>query len=210
MLEPGADAQRRDITRLDFTAIESLLSRQSVGALQEPAPNDADLALILDAGLRAPDHGRLRPWRFVLIRGAARAAFAGVLIEALGRREEDPPAEKVQRLWNRIAAVPLVIGIGAKIDPDASIPEIEQLLSAGAAAMNLLNAIHMLGYGGMWMTGAHVYDRGVNEALGFSSPDRLVGLLFVGTAQTPRRQTVPLARGDHVREWSGPNTGLWS
>lgn len=192
------------------SVIEALLSRQSIGALQPPAPGDADLALILDAGLRAPDHGRLRPWRFVLIHGAARAAFADVLIEALGQREEDPPADKVQRLWNRIATVPMLIGVGAKIDSDSSIPEIEQLLSAGAAAMNLLNAIHALGFGGMWVTGAHVYDRRVNEALGFRPPDRLVGLLFVGTPQEPRRQSTRPARADYVRDWSGPNVHLWS
>lgn len=204
----GSDGLARSAR--NSTLIEALLSRQSIGALQNPAPGAADLALILDAGLRAPDHGRLRPWRFVLIHGTARAAFADVLIEALGRREEDPPADRVRRLWNRIAAVPMLIGVGAKIDPDSSIPEIEQLLCAGAAAMNLLNAIHALGFGGMWVTGAHVYDRRVNEALGFCPPDRLVGLLFVGTPREPRCPSTRPSRVDHVRDWAGPNADLWN
>jgi nitroreductase len=184
-------------------ALQVLLSRYSVGLLQDPAPSAEELASILDAGLCAPDHGRLRPWRFVLIGGSARAAFAEVLIEALARREENPPATAVQGLRSRMVAVPLIIGVGAKIKPDSPIPEIEQLLSAGAAAMNLLNAIHALGYGGLWMTGAHVYDRGVNEALGFSWPDRLVGLLFVGTPQEGVRPTPRPERAPYVREWLG-------
>ena len=89
-------------------ALEVLLSRQSVSALQEPAPDDSDLALILEAGLRAPDHGRLRPWRFVLIRGAARAAFAEVLVDALRNREPDPPEALVERQRLKLQSVPLL------------------------------------------------------------------------------------------------------
>ncbi len=182
-------------------ALEALLSRQSCGVLQEPAPDGGDLALILDAGLCAPDHGRLRPWRFVLIRGSARAAFAEILVEALKRREADPQETMVERLRSRILGVPLVIAIGAKIKTTGPIPEIEQLLSTGAAAMNMLNAIHVLGYGGLWVTGGHAYDRDVNEALGFSWPDRLIGMLFVGTPQVAARLARP-ASADYVRmDW---------
>ena len=190
------DPQRR-------AALEVLLSRQSVSALQEPAPDDADLALILEAGLRAPDHGRLRPWRFVLIRGAARAAFAEVLIEALREREPDPPEFLVERQRLKLQSVPLLIAIGAKIEPDGHIPKIEQLLSVGAAAMNMLNAIHALGYGGIWVTGANVYDRRVNQALGLAWPDRLAGFLFVGTPQgAPRPVRRPLL-ADHCGSGRG-------
>jgi nitroreductase len=184
-------------------AIEALLSRRSCALLRAPAPEGAELDLILDAGLRAPDHGRLRPWRFVLIRGAAREDFAELLVEALRRREAEPPPAMAERLRGRILGVPLLIAIGARIKVPGPIPEIEQLLAAGAAAMNMLVAVHALGYGAMWVTGAHVYDRSVNEALGFAWPDRLVGMLFVGTPQerlpAPRRPS----RGEHVREWTG-------
>src|SRR3954462_4922947 len=112
-------------------AIEFLLNRQSTSQLQEPAPQGAELDLILEAGLRAPDHGRLRPWRFVLIRGAARAAFADVFVVAGREREPDPPAALVERQRLKLQSVPLLIAIGAKIDPDGHIPKIEQLLSVG-------------------------------------------------------------------------------
>jgi nitroreductase len=197
------EADRLALSPARQAGLELLLSRRSISQFRDPAPSEPELALILEAGLRAPDHGRLRPWRFVVIRGSARAAFAELLSEAIRKREPNPPAALIERQRSKIEGVPLVIAIGAKIALDGPIPKIEQLLSAGAAAMNMLNAIHALGYGGIWVTGANTYDCHVNQALGFSWPDRLVGFLFTGTpldAPHPARRP-PLA--DHMSEWKG-------
>ncbi|MDP2330151.1 MAG: nitroreductase [Reyranella sp.] len=183
--------------------LDSLLSRQSVGVLEEPAPHGADLDLILDAGLRAPDHGRLRPWRFVLIRGDARAALGDCLVAAATARDRRAPTSQLDRYRAWALRTPLLIAVGARIRPGHPVPEIEQVLSAGAAAMNMLNAVHMLGYGGMWVTGANTYDTRVNTALGFQAPSRLVGFLAVGTPKA----TMPAERPErhaHVIEWNGP------
>ncbi|TAJ36075.1 MAG: nitroreductase [Reyranella sp.] len=188
--------------------LDPLLSRQSTSTLEDPAPRGADLDLILDAGLRAPDHGRLRPWRFVLIRGEARAAFSDCL--AAAARDRQAPQAQIDRIRAWPLQTPLLIGIGAQIRAGHAIPEIEQMLSAGAAAMNMLNAIHMLGYGGMWVTGANTYDPKVNAALGFLAPSRLVGFLAVGTPKAPTPgTTTPSGRPErlaHVVDWSGPLT----
>lgn len=182
-------------------ALDPLLSRRSVGPLQEPAPEGADLDLILDAGLRAPDHGRLRPWRFVVIRGDARLAFAERLAEAAKERDPANAEALAERYRAWVRRTPMLIAVGAIIKP-GNIPEIEQLLAAGAAAMNMLNALHVLGYGGMWVTGPNTYDATVNRLLGFEAPSRLVGFL---TAGTPAPSSAPLpARPDrsvHAAEW---------
>ena len=184
------------------SALDLLLSRQSVGLLEEPAPQGADLDLILDAGLRAPDHGRLRPWRFVLIRGDARLAWGERLAEAAAARDPQSGVMLGERLRAWVRRTPLLIAVGAEIRANHKIPEIEQILSVGAAAMNMLNAIHMLGYGGMWVTGLNTYDPTVNRWLGFEPPSRLVGFLAVGTAKVaPRIERAP--RDEHVREWRG-------
>ena len=152
--------------------------RTSCRSRRRTAPSSTS---ILDAGLRAPDHGRLRPWRFVLIRGEQRQAWADRLAQAAQARDPangQAMGEK-SRAW--VARTPLIIAVGAEVKAGASIPEIEQLLSAGAAAMNMLNAVHLLGYGGMWVTGANAYDPAINKALGFEAPSRLVGFLGVGT-----------------------------
>ena len=186
-------------------AVELLLSRQSANLLQEPAPDGAELDLILDAGLRAPDHGRLRPWRFVLIRGAERAKWADRLAQAAQARDPvngQAMGEK-SRAW--VARTPLIIAVGAEVKA-VNIPEIEQLLSAGAAAMNMLNAIHLLGYGGMWVTGANSYDPAINKALGFEAPSRLVGFLGVGTPRPQPADAPKIARPSrerHTTEWMG-------
>ena len=188
-----------------LVALDQLLARRSVGLLQDPAPRDTDLDLILEAGLRAPDHGRLRPWRFVLIRGEPRQAWAERLAQAALARDplNGPAMAEKSRAW--VARTPLIIAVGAELKA-GNIPEIEQLLSAGAAAMNMLNAIHLLGYGGMWVTGANCYDPQVNKWLGFEAPSRLVGFLGVGTPR-PQPADAPKiarpARDRHTTEWMG-------
>ena len=182
-------------------ALDQLLSRRSVGPLQDPAPQGADLDLILDAALRAPDHGKLRPWRFVVIRGEARLAFGEKLAEAAARRDPTNAAALGERVRGWVRRNPMLIAVGAIVKP-GNIPEVEQTLAAGAAAMNMLNAIHLLGYGGMWVTGANTYDANVNALLGFEAPSRLVGFVSVGT---PVSAAAPMARPDrsaHVAEWT--------
>lgn len=187
-------------------ALELLLDRRSANLLQEPAPEGAELDLILDAGLRASDHGRLRPWRFVLIRGAQRAAWADRVAKAALARDPANGAAIGERYRAWALRTPLIIAVGAEVRAGHKIPEIEQLLSAGAAAMNMLNAVHLLGYGGMWVTGLNTYDESVNAALGFSAPSRLVGFLAVGTTK-PQPADAPQparpARAQHTTEWTG-------
>jgi nitroreductase len=186
-------------------ALDLLLGRRSTNLLLEPAPEGAELDLILDAGLRAPDHGRLRPWRFILIRGAHRKAWADRVAEAAKARDPANGEAIGERYRGWVARTPLIIAVGVEVKA-GNIPEIEQVLSAGAAAMNMLNAIHMLGYGAMWVTGLNAYDPAINRLLGFEAPSRLVGFLGVGTprplpadAPTPARP----AREQHTTEWLG-------
>jgi nitroreductase len=183
-------------------ALDLLLSRQSATLLTEPAPDGAHLDLILDAGLRAPDHGRLRPWRFVLIRGEARLLWGERLAEAARARDPETADALGERFRAWVRRTPLIIAVGAEVRAGHKIPEIEQILSAGAAAMNMLSAIHMLGYGGVWVTGPNAYDLRVNALLGFEPPSRLIGFLAVGTPKAQPRVERP-TRERHVKEWQG-------
>jgi nitroreductase len=140
----------------------------------------------------------------VLIRGAAREVLADVATAALKRREPEGAASFVERQRDRIAGTPLIIAVGGIIRPGHKIPEVEQLLSVGAAAMNVLNAVHAAGFAGIWLTGANCYDPSVIQALGFGHPDRLLGFLFVGTPVEAPRVPVPPDPAGHVVEWTGP------
>lgn len=184
-------------------ALDTILSRASNPMLGDPAPDGRALDLILQAGLRAPDHGKLRPWRFVLIRGDARAKWAEVVVAALRAREPDAPEAAIEKQRKRALETPVIIALGARVRPGHKIPEIEQVLSVGAAAMNMLNAAHALGYGAVWLTGANAYDPRVIEALGLEATDRLVGFLFVGTAKAPPLAARRPEVADHAVDWSG-------
>lgn len=187
-----------------LVALEHLLTRRSVGLLQDPAPQGADLDEILEAGLRAPDHGRLRPWRFVTIRGEARIAFGERLAAAAARRDPEAAAALGERARAWVRRTPLLIAVGAVVK-DGKIPEFEQVLSAGAAAMNMLNAAHLLGFGAMWVTGPNAYDASVNRLLGFEPPSRLVGFLTLGTPAAARPESPQRPeRAAHVVDWQPP------
>ncbi len=188
---PQADAGR--------AALEHLLSRQSSWPLVEPAPTAADLQAVFDAALRAPDHGQLQPWRWVLVRGDARHALGDVFVQAAQARD---PAGDAERFRAKALAAPLLIALGAHLRPGHKVPESEQLLAAGAAAMNMLNALHFLGYGGFWASGANSHDALVRRALGFAATDRLVGFLYVGTPKDRRPPAARPAPPGFVREWS--------
>ncbi len=186
-----------------MSALDQLLDRVSISSLQEPAPSGALLDRILETALRAPDHGRLAPWRFVLIRGPARAALAEVVAQALQARDPAAPTALIDKQKAKFLRAPLIIALGAHVRPAHKIPEVEQLMSVAAATMNLLNALHGEGFGAIWVTGANSYDRQVQAALGITAPDTLAGFLFVGT---PAQPALPVRRprlDEHVREWDG-------
>lgn len=183
--------------------LDSLLSRVSVGALGEPAPSDAEIRSIVEAAVRAPDHGKLRPWRFIVIRGAARERLGEVFARGLVARDPAAASAVVEKERGKPLRAPLVIAVVARVQAGHKIPEVEQVLSAGAAVMNMLNAIHALGYGGVLLTGGAAYDPMVSAALGLGDGERLVGFIHAGT---PTQPLPTVARPDYsnfVSEWQG-------
>jgi nitroreductase len=178
-VKPGGSASSAPRT----AAIEALLSRRSVPAqcLTGPGPDAAQVATALDVALRAPDHGRMQPWRFRIIRGAARTRFSDALVAAARMREPSLAPAQLEKLRTRPLQVPLVIAVSARLRDNPKVPHIEQLLSAGAAVMNLLNAFHAQGFGAVWLTGPSAYDPAIAAALGLGGDEQLLGFVHVGT-----------------------------
>ena len=181
-------------------AMEALLSRSSANALTDPAPDGEALRQIVEAGLRAPDHGRLRPWRFLAISGEAKARFADVAVAALRARDGGASQAEADRMRGKLMSPPLILALGVHLTPAHKVPEIEQLMAVAAAAMNMLNAAHALGFGGKWVTGPNAYDPAVAQALGV---DQLAGFLYLGTPVEQVPQTARPTASDHFTEWSG-------
>jgi nitroreductase len=190
----------------DRTTTVSLLESRRSGKPREmvaPGPSDEELRRILNIAMRVPDHGKLSPWRFVIVGKDQRDDLAALLHKAL--QVEDGGAgpahhEKEDQFAQQGEA--LVVLISSPI-PDHKIPVWEQQLSAGAAAMNLLTAAHAMGYVGGWITGWRAYSPMVNAA--FAGPgERIAGFIFIGS---PGRELEERPRPDPaeiIRIWTPP------
>jgi nitroreductase len=184
-------------------AIDALTTRVSAGGLVDPAPDDAALKQILAAAVAAPDHGRLKPWRFICIRGAARVAFGELLVKTLKAREPAVADGELEREKAKPMRAPLIVVVAAKRLDNPKIPQIEQVLAAGAAAQNMLLAAHALGFGGNWKTGAPAYDPTVKQALGLAAEDSIVGFLYLGSLSRPLAPRPALDPAAYTSEWTG-------
>ena len=186
-------------------AVEALTTRASAVTLDDPAPPDAAIDTMLAAAARAPDHGKLRPWRFVTIRGDARRDLGSLLEASLRRRDPDMVDLAYERERAKATRAPVIIVVVGKVQPDhPKIPEIEQVMSAACAAHSIMLAAHAQGYGCMWKTGGPAYDAQIKRALGLDGHDHIVGFLYVGklVAATPDHVKRPDFR-ELVVEWTG-------
>lgn len=166
-----------------MTLMDVLDSRNSVPSRQmsEPGPDDAQIERMLRSAVRVPDHGRLTPWRFVLVRGESRHALGTLL--ARRSRERDPAAADavIEKDRQRFSHAPLVVVVVGCIQPDHRIPEVEQVLSGGAVCFALLQAAQGLGFGAQWLTGWAAYDPQVKSALGLAGPEQVLGFIHIGS-----------------------------
>ena len=187
----------------DAGLIEFLLSRRSVlaDAMSGPGPSENELRQIIEAGIRVPDHGRLMPWRFVVIRGEARERLGEVVGAAFRRDNPEAHVRRVAREQLRFARAPVVIAVISQVNKDHKIPEWEQILSSGAACQTMLIAALSMGYAAQWLTEWYAYDPLVKEALGLGADDRVAGFLYIGNADAPNERVRP-AYEDVVSEWT--------
>jgi nitroreductase len=188
---------------------EILLSRASVKMLGEPGPSDADLRLIFEAAVRAPDHGKLRPWQFFLVRGDARLKLSELFAEAARRRDPNATEDQIEKEREKPLRAPLMIVVVAKTVIGHKVPPFEQALYAGAAAMNILNAVHALGFAAKWVTGANCYDPDFRSDFGLDPNDQLIGFIHVGTPLENSKAPERPDPAGFVVEWSGssPRSG---
>jgi nitroreductase len=185
-------------------ALQALTTRASPQALVAPAPDAATLERLFQAAIRAPDHARLRPWRFMIIEGAARETFGDVLASALRRREPDVPEAALVKERAKPLRAPLIVVVAARVREHRGVPEVEQVVAAGAAAQNLLLAAHALGFGGFWRTGAAAYDDTVKRALGLSPQDAIVGFVYLGTPSGAPASPIASDVAPYVSRWTAP------
>src|SRR5581483_1452279 len=168
-------------------ALELLKTRRSLKPveLSGPPPSPAEIDALLTVASRVPDHGKLTPWRFIVFEGDARLAAGEAIETAFRAKYPDAKPEQIAYEHNRLARAPLVIAVVSRAGPHVKIPEWEQVLSAGAAAMSLVLAAHALGYGANWFTEWYAYDRRVLAALGLKDNEKIAGFIHIGRPVNP-------------------------
>lgn len=184
------------------STIKNLLARQSVKFVQAPGPNQTELDLILQAAMRAPDHGKIRPWRFAIIRDENVVKVLDIAIQAGIDNQRPIPEHKIEKSRKWLTKVPLLIALASVSDPTGRIRAEESHLSVATAVMNMQIAAQSLGYSCFWSTGVGTYLDGVGDALGFDALDHhFMGYLSIGT---PIDSVNPIERPDYknfVRTW---------
>ena len=186
-------------------ALDLLQTRRSVKPMElaGPAPSASEIDTILTIASRVPDHGKLTPWRFIVIEGDGRLAAGEKIAAAFSADHPEATADQVAFERTRLARAPLVIAVVSRAGPHVKIPEWEQILSAGAAAMSLVFAAHALGYAANWITEWYAYHRSVLDALGVAPQERIAGFVHIGRPARPPEDRPRPALSDIATRYSG-------
>jgi nitroreductase len=204
-----------------MSAIEMLLHRQSTPLLCHPAPKGDDLDAILSAGMRAPDHGALKPWHFTVITGEGLKRLSDIFVEATNIEasnsiallegtidntseaitiEKERLEKKLEKISKKPFRAPMIIVISTRF-VDHKVPKQEQLITAGCCAHAMQMAAYSLNYGAMWRTGGFSYNSVVKQGLEISEENEIVGFLYIGSPTKDAIVKPAKPYVDHVSYW---------
>ncbi len=190
-------------SQVNKQVIEYLKTRRSVPLpfLQEPGPSAKELEEILTIGTRVPDHAKMVPWRLITYSGQARAIIGKKLAEMALARNPDMDEDAIKTEKNQFLPAPLTIGVLSKTSEHFKVAKIEQILSAGAVALNLVHGANAFGYGAHWVTRWFAYDKEAAEMLGANDGEQFVAFVHIGTATRRLEERDRPALSDIVSEW---------
>ena len=167
---------------------DAILSRRTFppAKMGLPGPDESQLQRILEAGDAAPDHGMLRPWRFLVVRGEGRGELGELFAACVRRNAPGATADEIDKQRSAPLRAPVIIVVAAHLQPrHPKIPTVEQVAAVSAAAQNMLLAAHALGLVAKWATGKQAYDDAVKAGLGLAPDDQIIGFLYLGSPAVP-------------------------
>jgi len=194
-------------THSTLSPIEFIRTRRSVLAanIVEPGPNAEEIDVIIDAGLRVPDHSRCGPWRIQIVGKEGQHKLGDLYAELFAAENEDATEEQIEYWRERPATAPslLVVTCYPNEEKIHKVPLIEQQMSVGALCQNLLNGAHALGYVGQWLTEWPSYHDKVKALLGHAPEIEIIGFMFLGTATEPPKERKRIGAEEVVTHWNG-------
>ena len=184
--------------------IKAIHSRNSISNLIDPYPNKEEMELVYKSALRAPDHAWLRPWRFIQVTGDSRSKLSNAFLKTYKELGHDLSDELMKKIKKAPFRAPMVLVLIAEVKEHPKVPAIEQMLSTGSAAQNILITLHDMGYGAIWRTGKMSFNQYIAEALGLSKVSQVIGYLYIGTPDPDGRiKKLPdLDSNDYVSYWT--------
>lgn len=188
-------------------ALSALHNRVSMPRLVAPAPTLEQQEALFKAALRAPDHARLRPWRFLVLEGAGLEQLGELFHTAALANGADPDAEVVRRARQLPLRAPMIIVAISSPKPHPKVPEHEQDMSCAVAVGNMLLAAHAMGLGAVWRTGEPARDRVICEGLGLTAEEKIIAFVYIGQSLTLDRPVPVLDSRDYFRRWPENGAG---
>ncbi len=174
---------------------EAIHTRQSIARVRpDPVPREL-IERMLEAAAQAPNHYKVRPWRFVVLAGSARERLGELMARALQKSDPKADDEALARQRAKPLRAPVLIAVGADRPNGPKVIEIENVCAAATAVQNLLLAAHGLGLATKWNTGPAAYDPDVKVFLGFEPDQHLIAFVYVGV---PEAEPTPPSRPSHA------------
>ena len=183
--------------------MKGIESRRSTPVLVSPAPNDEEIKALLRSAQLAPDHGRLKPWKYIVVKGEARHALGELYLQAALAEEADLSDERKERIRKMPLRAPLIIIAATEVVEKHKVPVLEQVVATGAAVQNMLLTAQSLNYGAMWRTGEMAYSDIVKAGLGLRSEDVIVAYLYIGSVGAEPKARPEVDYSACCVEWTG-------
>lgn len=202
--EAPKDGDELRASKPSVAALELLALRRSTLAREmvDPGPTDKELMTLLRIAARVPDHGKLGPWRFLIFKGSARAAFGDKLAAIFKEAQPEVDEERLEMERQRFTRAPVVVAVISKTQPHPKAPEWEQILSCGAACQNLLLAANASGYAAQWITEWLAYDKSVDSVLALGEGERVAGYIYIGSAKSQPTERRRANLEDRISYWT--------
>jgi nitroreductase len=168
---------------------DAIYQRQSLGKVKPDLVPHEVIEQLLKAAVQAPNHHRVRPWRFIVLSGAARERLGDVMAESKRLAAPETPENVLDIERSRPLRAPVIIAVGVDKPTEPKVIEVENVCAAAAAVENLLLAATALGLGAIWRTGPAALEPRVKQFLGLASDQHLIGLVYLGYPE-----------GEHIRQ----------
>lgn len=184
-----------------MSVVESLINRVSIASLSAPAPTDEQLSMLFSAASRAADHACLKPYRFLVIQGEGLQQFGRSLRTIRAQQDASLSEQQLQRFENLPLRAPMIVVVIASCQDHPKVPHIEQIITAGAAAQNLINAAYALDIGAYWRTGDIAYNDDVKTLLKLEVQEHIVGFIYLGTPEDKIKTLTDKDKAVKVSHW---------